>query len=176
MSVSYILLDRDGTLIKHIPHLAHPDQVELLPNVIAGLKVMKELGFEFGIITNQSVISRGLATKVEVDEVNARVLSLLQREGVIISFVKVCPHTPSDLCECRKPLPQLGMIAREEFGIDASSSFMIGDADSDIIFGQSIGCQTIQIVGSPFDTSSANYATVDLLDAAEYINSRMKRV
>ena len=113
MSSAYILLDRDGTLIKHIPYLIEPSQVELLPNVIEGMKLLKGRGFKFGIVTNQSVIGMGLATRVDVDRVNAQVIFLLESESIEISFVLVCPHKPSDLCSCRKPSPQLGFFAIE---------------------------------------------------------------
>lgn len=176
MPSSYILLDRDGTLIKHIPYLIEPNQVELLPNVIEGLRLLKALGFKFGIITNQSVIGRGMATREDVDKVNARVILLLESEGITISFVLVCPHKPSDICSCRKPSPQLGIIAIEEFGVDASSSYMIGDAISDISFGQTLGCQTIQIIESPYVASTADYATIDFLDAAKFVHSQIERV
>jgi D-glycero-D-manno-heptose 1,7-bisphosphate phosphatase len=176
MSSSYIFLDRDGTLIKHIPYLTEPDKVELLPNVIEGLELLKELGFRFGIITNQSVIGRGLATKIEVDRVNAKVIHLLKSREIVISFVKVCPHKPSDLCFCRKPATKLGIDVVEEFGIDISSSYMVGDSESDISFGQNIGCHTVQIVTSPNIISTADYATIDLLNAARYIQSQIERV
>jgi D-glycero-D-manno-heptose 1,7-bisphosphate phosphatase len=176
MPSSYILLDRDGTLIKHIPYLIEPTQVELLPKVIEGMALFKELGFKFGIITNQSVVGRGLATRGDVDKVNARVILLLERKDISISFVLVCPHKPSDMCTCRKPSPQLGIIAIEEFGVDASSSYMIGDASSDISFGQTIGCQTIQIIESPNEASNADYATLDLYDAAKFVQSQRERV
>ena len=156
--------------------MTDPNQVQLLPKVIEGMNKLKRLGFKFGIISNQSVIGRGLATKSEVDQVNSRVLSLLKSEGISISFVKVCPHSPADLCQCRKPLPKLGREAKEEFQIDMSGSFMIGDADSDISFGQNIGCQTIQIVKSALQATNADYATIDLLSAADYVGSKMKRV
>lgn len=175
MSASYILFDRDGTLIKHIPYLVDPDQVEFLPNVIEGMKLMKGLGFEFGVITNQSVIGRGLATRLEVDRVNARVVSLLKAESIAISFILMCPHQPSEMCSCRKPSLGLGIIAIEEFGLSPSTSFMIGDAASDISFGQGIGCHTIQIIERPEIASSADYATIDLLGAAKYIHSQIER-
>jgi len=176
MPSSYILLDRDGTLIKHIPYLIEPSQVELLPKVIEGMKLLKGLGFKFGIVTNQSVIGRGLATRVDVDRVNEQVIFLLGSESIEISFVLVCPHKPSDLCSCRKPSPQLGFFAIKEFGVDVSSSYMIGDAVSDISFGQTIGCRTIQIMESPYITSTADYATIDLLEAARFVQSQIERV
>lgn len=63
MSKKYLLLDRDGTLIKHVPYLCRIDQVEILPGVIPTLVSAAEMKFRFGIITNQSAIGRGLASR-----------------------------------------------------------------------------------------------------------------
>ena len=52
---------------------------------------------------------------------------------------------------------------------------MIGDAASDISFGQGIGCHTIQIVERPDEASSADYATIDLVGAAKYIHTQIER-
>ena len=171
----YVLLDRDGTLIKLVPYLANPNLVELLPNVPEGLRHLADLGYAFGIITNQSVIGRNLATKAAVDSVNDKVLNLLVGQGVNISFVLVCPHAPEDLCNCRKPLPQLGLKAIDQYDIDVESSYMIGDMDSDIEFGKAIGLRTIKITNETHSMSQPNCATIDLLSAAEYIHSQMNR-
>ena len=175
LSSSYILFDRDGTLIKHVSYLADPELVELLPNVPEGLRYLADLGYAFGIITNQSVIGRNLATRSIVDSVNDRVLDLLAQQGVNISFVLMCPHTPEDECECRKPLPQLGLKAIDQYGIDAPSSYMIGDMDLDIEFGKAIGFRTIKITSETYSESQPDCATVNLLSAAKYIHSQMNR-
>jgi len=175
VSSSYILLDRDGTIIKHVPYLVDPDFVELLPNAIEGLQNLANLGYSFGIITNQSAIGRNIASKVAVESVNNKVLALLAQQGVIISFVLMCPHTPEDHCECRKPLPQLGLKAIDQYGIDSSSSYMIGDMDLDIEFGKAIGFRTIKIKSETHGESQPDCATIDLLSAAKYIHSQMNR-
>jgi len=172
---SYVLLDRDGTLIKHVPYLANPDLVELLPNVAEGLRYLSDLGYFFGVITNQSVIGRNLATRTAVDSVNNKVLDLLAQQGVNIAFVLMCPHTPEDPCECRKPLPQLGLKAIDQYGIDARSSYMIGDMDLDIEFGKAIGVRTIKITNENHSESQSDCATIDLLSAAKYIHSQVNR-
>lgn len=154
--------------------MVNPELVELLPKVPEGLRYLKKLGFSFGIITNQSVIGRKLATIREVESVNNKVLNLLQQHEVVISFVSVCPHVPEDFCACRKPLPQLGLEAIEKYRIDAESSYMIGDMNLDIAFGQAIGCKTIGITNSTFGNPKPNYTAVDLLSAAKYIHSQMK--
>ena len=66
MSNPFVIFDRDGTLIKHVHYLSDPDGVELTPNLISGLLLLKNNGFKFGIVTNQSIINRGLATTQEV--------------------------------------------------------------------------------------------------------------
>ena len=114
MSQAYVLFDRDGTLIKHVHYLIDPSKVELLANSALGLKMLKNFGFRFGIITNQSVINRGLATEDQVNAVNNRVIELFQFEGIDFDFILYCPHTPDEVCDCRKPAVALGQQAINE--------------------------------------------------------------
>jgi len=172
----FILLDRDGTLIKHIHHLIDPKAVELLPEVIDGLKLLKDLGFCFGVITNQSVIGRGIATYQEVESVNHEVSRLLFGQGISLTFTLICPHAPEDECACRKPSPGLGTKAILEFDVDNLKSFMLGDQPTDVLFGHAIGCRAIQISEKHNSCSEADYNTETLLKAARWIESEMKRV
>jgi histidinol phosphatase-like enzyme len=55
MSNSYIIFDRDGTLIQDIPYLIDPEKVEILPKAIDGLLLFKFLRFKFGIILKKKV-------------------------------------------------------------------------------------------------------------------------
>jgi len=175
MSGHYVILDRDGTLIKHIHYLADPDQVELLPDVISGLTFLQNLGFSFGMITNQSIISRGMATLEQVEAVNKKVLQLLALEGITFSFVLLCPHTLEDGCNCRKPAPGLGYTAIEKFNISSKKSFMLGDQPSDVTFGHAIGCKSIQINTKADSNSEADYNSKTVLEAALWIESEVKR-
>lgn len=171
----FILLDRDGTLIKHIHYLHDPKRVELLPGVITGLQYLFNLGFNFGVITNQSLIGRGIATNEEVNSVNAEVSRLLLHEGISLAFTFVCPHAPSDGCSCRKPAPALGLKAIHDFGIDLSKSFMLGDQPSDIAFGHAIACKAILLSDKLNSTSNADYNCKTLLDAAHWIETELSR-
>lgn len=170
------MLDRDGTLIKHVHYLIDPKEVELLPKVIEGLKYLKNLGFSFGVITNQSVIGRGMCTYQEVESINKEVSQLLLAQGISLTFTLVCPHTPEDACSCRKPAPGLGIKAILEFDVDHLNSFMLGDQPTDVSFGHAIGCKAIQINKKPNSNSEADYNTETLLNAAKWIESEAKRV
>lgn len=171
---AYVLFDRDGTLIKFVHYLVDPEQVELAEGAVKGLQILKDCGFLFGIITNQSAIGRGLATSEVVEEVNQKVLSLFARDGIDFEFVLLCPHLPEDLCNCRKPEPGLGQIAIREHGLSPSLSYMIGDTLSDVQFGHAIGCKSIQIGGEIDDEYRADHYAENLLTAAQWIASESK--
>lgn len=164
MNNKYLLLDRDGTLIKHVPYLYRVDQVEISPGVVPVLKSASESGFRFGMITNQSVIGRGQATRKEVDLVNYFVCIELSRlSGVSFDFVYYCPHIPEDNCLCRKP--NTGMIKKDlDAGrISITESFMIGDQESDVSFGRNIGVKTILISNQKVLQTQADYVVPNFL-------------
>ena len=169
MKTKFILLDRDGTLVKHVHHLVDSDQLELLPGSVKGLSVLRNNGFRFGVITNQSVINRGKITFEKVREINQKMVSLLISNGITIDFIYICPHTPNENCQCRKPKISNGIRAIREFNISIEESYMIGDMLTDVEFGLRLGMKTIQI-GSEFSKNNqANYLAIDILDAANWI-------
>ena len=128
-------LDRDGTLIYDVGYLSDPEQVTLLPGVVAGLKWLQSHGYLLVVVTNQSGIGRGLITEADYIQVTQRMLSLLYGHGVSITRVLHCPHTPEDDCNCRKPRLALFEQAATEHDIDLTSSVMFGDKETDDIPG-----------------------------------------
>jgi D-glycero-D-manno-heptose 1,7-bisphosphate phosphatase len=108
-------------------------------------------------------------TKEVVDQVNEKMQELLRSEGIEFKFIKYCPHRPEELCGCRKPATGLGLQAIGEFKIDLNRSFMIGDMDSDVIFGHAIGLKSVQLITGEATESSADFVASDILAAAEWI-------
>lgn len=169
MKNKYVLLDRDGTLIKHVHHLVDPNQLELLPSSFNGLAILRDSGFRFGVITNQSVINRGKITIEKVREINQKMVSLLISRGIIIDFIYICPHTPSENCKCRKPNTSNGIRAIREFNILVGESYMIGDMSTDVEFGVRLGMKTIQVGSEFLKNHQADFLATDILDAANWI-------
>jgi D-glycero-D-manno-heptose 1,7-bisphosphate phosphatase len=169
---AFIIFDRDGTLIEYVPYLNDSSKIKILRNTFNGINLLKKLGFSFGVVTNQSVIGRGFATTEEVNLVNKTMIDIFKNEAIDFKFISICPHTPTDSCECRKPNSELGLLAIKNYNIDVSKSFMIGDADSDIEFGHMIGFKSIQIGKSI--VTNADYVASDILDAANWIHINMK--
>ena len=89
----------------------------------------------------------------------------LGKYGAFLDAIYVCPHHPDkgfewELpdykfdCNCRKPKSGLLLQAAEDFNINLSQSYMIGDSDNDVMAGESVGCQSFQIKkDSVFDVS-----------------------
>jgi histidinol-phosphate phosphatase family protein len=169
---AFVLFDRDGTLIEHVHHLIDPYLVQFKSDLQSSLQLLKQSGYRFGIISNQSVIGRGLASTSDIDRVNRKIIDYLNQFGISIDFVYFCPHHPDDLCECRKPALSLGLRAITEHYLDPSRSFMIGDQESDMLFGKNLGCTTIQVSGNANKSPLADYYSVNLDDAAKWIQRK----
>ena len=81
----------------------------------------------------------------EVKKINTSIQNSLEDHGTLIDKFYVCPHTPSENCDCRKPKIGLLLRAASDFQISLNLSWVIGDNDSDIKAGISAGCKTIKI-------------------------------
>jgi len=170
----FVIFDRDGTLIKHVHHLSDPSLVEFQPGLIECLQILKKSHFKFGIITNQSVIGRGIATTEIVSEINLKIINYIKRYDLDFSFILMCPHLPSEACNCRKPRIGLGIKAIEEYSLDPSNTFMVGDQISDIQFGKRLEFNTIILSESETETTRSDYTCSSLIDAARWIVTRVR--
>jgi D-glycero-D-manno-heptose 1,7-bisphosphate phosphatase len=139
------VLDRDGTIIAERHYLSDPDQVELLPGAIEGLRSLRHQGFDLVVVTNQSGLSRGYFDQARLDEIHARLKAELASAGVWLDAIFVCPHLPSDDCECRKPRPGLVHTAAARLGFDPQSALVVGDKACDIALGQAVGATTFLV-------------------------------
>jgi D-glycero-D-manno-heptose 1,7-bisphosphate phosphatase len=171
----FVLLDRDGTVIVERNYLADASLVELLPGAAEGLRHLTAAGFGLVVVTNQSGIGRGYFDWPTLDAIHARMQTLLGAEGVRLDGIYVCPHTPDDSCECRKPRRGLVDQAAARLGFDPKEAVVIGDKECDVALGSRIGARTILLrtgYGAETEASGASgpdYVANDLADAARVI-------
>jgi len=175
MKQSFVIFDRDGTLINHVHHLVDPELVQPKNDLSQALQLLQSYNFKLGIISNQSVIGRGLATNLDVELINSKIIEFLKPSGIVIDFVYFCPHLPDSDCSCRKPEIGLGQRAIDEHQLDPTVSFMVGDQESDMIFGRNLGCRTIQLQGDADKSKFADYYSVTLAGAARWIVAEKDR-
>lgn len=175
MKQAFVIFDRDGTLIDHVHHLVDPELVKIKEDLVKALKLLQNCDLKFGVISNQSVIGRGLATNLDVESVNSKIIEFIKPIGIVVDFVYFCPHLPDAGCNCRKPEIGLGLKAIDEHHLDPSDSFMVGDQESDMIFGRNLGCKTIQLKGGAEKSAFADYYSDTLEGAARWILAEIDR-
>ncbi|MCL5268841.1 MAG: HAD family hydrolase [Bacteroidetes bacterium] len=140
-----IFIDRDGTINIDKDYLSNPDQLEFIENSPEAIAIANGLGLKVVIISNQSGVARGIMTAAQVNAVNARLVEMLAQRGAKVDAVYYCPHYPNSAgvqCTCRKP--DIGMLlrAKDQFDIDLSESFVVGDKWSDVKCGENAGAFT----------------------------------
>ena len=176
MVEKYVVFDRDGTLIEHVHHLVNLNQVKVKSDAFNALFKLKECGFKLGIITNQSVIGRGLASLEQIKEINNFISNLFKINDIIFEFILICPHTFENKCQCRKPKIALGKLAIDQFGLLPERSYYVGDQQSDVQFGKNLGCTPVQIRGNAKKSKIASYYSNSLMDAVTWIiNDYLRR-
>jgi D-glycero-D-manno-heptose 1,7-bisphosphate phosphatase len=141
-----IFLDRDGVINRRRPdHVRSWRQLEFLPHSLDALRALHELEERVVVVTNQSVVGRGLITAAELTVIHERMVEVVARNGGHIEHIYVCTHAPRDGCGCRKPGVGLLLRAATELSIDLEQSILVGDSLSDIQAAQAAGCRPIVV-------------------------------
>jgi D-glycero-D-manno-heptose 1,7-bisphosphate phosphatase len=137
-----VFLDRDGVLIENrADYVREWSHVTLLPGTVDALHGFHAKGIKIIVVTNQSAVGRGLISFETAREINNRLMKTIMEDGGWIDAIYMCPHQPLDKCICRKPQPGLLLQAARELSLDLASAWMVGDAWSDLLAGQSAGLQ-----------------------------------
>lgn len=173
--VSAVFLDRDGTINRDVPYCSRPQELELLPGVSQAIRAFNGLGLKAVVVTNQSGVARGYLEETMLAQIHAEMVRQLAVQGARIDAIYYCSHHPDDGCPCRKPGTALAWRAARELEIDLPSSWVVGDAPTDVEMGRRLGCRTILLTGSRAlpRPASADYLAADLGAAALWIEEVM---
>jgi histidinol-phosphate phosphatase family protein len=156
VTVKAVFLDRDGVLTRERPdYVRTPTELEILPGIGPPLRDLRKRGFRLVIVTNQSVIGRGLATRDEMSRIHEKLQSELKRMGCDVDAIYYCPHRPEEKCSCRKPSPGLIINAAKDLGIDIGASWMIGDKEIDLEAAERAGCRGVRVETNAGDLRKA---------------------
>ena len=146
MNVAF--LDRDGTLLWEPPESEQIDSLakfRVLPGVFEGLSALQRRGYALVVVSNQDGLGTPAFPKDAFEAPQAELLRQLQERGITLSEVFICPHLPEDGCPCRKPRTGLVDDYLKRMPVDAASSLMIGDRESDKQFAENIGVRFVRM-------------------------------
>lgn len=178
-----VFIDRDGVICENrSDHVKSWDEFRFIPGAAEALAALTAAGLRLFVVTNQGAVGRGVISRGAVEDVHARMLDVLRAAGARIEAVLVCPHSPEDGCSCRKPAEGLFTEAAKTYDLDLRSSWMIGDAESDVVAGRRAGCETILVLtgrgaeqarAAVWSEGKPNLVAHDLVDAAIWILGRI---
>ena len=182
-----VFIDKDGVInFDSKDYIKCWKEVNFIPKSIEAIKLLTEKGFISVIITNQSMINRGLSRQEDLNEILNNMKDTIKSNNGKISGIFFCPHTPDENCNCRKPSPGLIFQAKNALDIDISLSCMIGDSTKDIECGKNAGCKYTILVKTGNGKSAEkqlikkkihpDHVANDLYTAAEWIISKYGRV
>tara|TARA_Y100000741_G_scaffold206989_1_gene157537 strand:- start:91 stop:627 length:537 start_codon:yes stop_codon:yes gene_type:complete len=142
MNDRYIVFDRDGTLIKHIPYLHKVEEVELFNDTIKSIKILKRNGFKFFLHTNQSGISRKYFSIDDVIKCNNKLITMIGLGNDLFEDICIAEDYPRKKNSYRKPSPKFGLEIIDKYKIKKENLFYVGDSVSDLQTGNNIGCHS----------------------------------
>jgi len=154
-------LDRDGVVNVDHGYVSRVGDFEFMENVFPVLRGLSAKGYLLVVVTNQSGIGRGYYTAEDCQKLTDWMLQRLSDEGVEVAAVYSCPHSPEAGCGCRKPAPGMLLQAERELGLDLSTSWMVGDKESDMQAAKAAGVPNRVLLGTKTSPSSTH--TVALL-------------
>ncbi len=141
-----IFVDRDGTIIAEPEdeQIDSLEKLEFVPGAISGLKSLMGLGYELVMASNQDGLGTESFPEDDFWGPHKKMLKTLEGEGVLFDDFLIDRSFPSDGLDTRKP--GIGMFGKYLDGsYDMSSSYVIGDRDTDAQLAMNLGAQSIMI-------------------------------
>jgi histidinol-phosphate phosphatase family protein len=153
--------------------------MRLLPGVGAAVARLNQAGLKTVLVTNQSGVGRGIITIEALGAIHQRLQDLLAESGAWLDGIYACLHRPDEGCGCRKPASGLVSQARQELGLTAARSFVIGDRAIDIALASNVGALGIFVLSGyrPEEERasmvaqglSPDYTAKDLREAVDWV-------
>ena len=178
-----IFLDRDGVINIDTDLIHRPEDFELYPFTAEAVRRINQSDYLAVVTTNQSVIARNLTDIEGLGEIHKKMETELGKDGAKLDDIRYCPHHPDKgfpeenpaykvACHCRKPKPGMLTDAAENFNIDLSRSWMIGDSERDTLAGRAAGCTTVGVMtghGHKKASEQPDYFFENLAEAVNFI-------
>lgn len=142
-----MLLDRDGVLNVDRPDsVTSVAQLRLLPGAAQGVALLNRKGYRVLVITNQSVVGRGLLSPADLHAIHTVIQTEVGAFGGHIDAFFVCPHDRHEGCACRKPQPGLLLEAAQQYGFHLAHTDFVGDAPTDIEAARRAGAEPVVVL------------------------------
>ena len=175
-----VFLDRDGTLNQDSGYTHQIEDFAWIAGAPEAIRRLNERGLLVFVVTNQAGVARGFYAEEDVQRFHQHMQASLKAYDAWIDAFYYCPYHPEGtvaayrrVSPCRKPATGMLDEAIAAFGVAPTQSFMVGDRNSDIEAGRSLGMTTFLVetgYGSIAKaTTQADYIVADIGAATDFI-------
>jgi histidinol-phosphate phosphatase family protein len=174
-----LFLDRDGVINKKLEgdYVKNISQFEFLPGALESFYFLKDMFYKIIVVTNQQGVAKGIMSMEAVDKVHEYMLYEIRNAGGDIDDIYTAPELEGMDSFYRKPAPGMGFQAKDDYPlIDFRKSIMLGDSETDMLFGKRLGMKCVLVHGSKIRNASlqADLQVESLKDFYLYIKSYKK--
>lgn len=177
-------MDRDGIINVDRDFVHRISDFEFREGIFDVARLAHANGLLLIVVTNQSGIARGFYSEDDFATLTAWMCQRFEDEDAPIDRVYHCPVHPdfpraehAKFESWRKPAPGMLLQAAQDFDIDLSASFMMGDRRSDLQAANAAGVGSFLFVLSSQsgDAGSGVEYCDDLRDAQLWLKDRLQR-
>lgn len=146
-----LFLDRDGVINRRLidEYVRFVDEFEFIPGVLQGLAKINFFFKYFIIVTNQQGIGKKLMSVDDLQHIHKYMMEEIEKNGGRIDEIYFSPHLKEEKNSTRKPGINMALEAKNDFPeLHFDRSIMVGDSESDMIFGRKVGMKNV-FIGSP---------------------------
>lgn len=141
-----VLIDRDGVLNEEREDFVkNPRELVLIAGAAEAVARLNGAGHHVAIVTNQSVVGRGLIDAAMLARIHGHLQSALARHGARIDHIEACTDAPWAATARRKPGPQMLHDVLARFRTPAAQAVMIGDSLRDLEAASAAGVRRILV-------------------------------
>lgn len=133
--IQAVFIDRDGTIGGN-DQVLYPGEFTLFPNVSKTIQQLKSSGILVCSFTNQPGISKGESTCYRFEK---------ELKDFGFDEIYMCPHSPDEGCQCRKPSSGMLKRAANDHNLDLGNCAVIGDRWTDLLAAEEVGCKKILV-------------------------------
>ena len=147
-----LFLDRDGVINERIidGYVTRPEDFIVIDGVLEAMAVFAQKFDRIFIVTNQQGIGKGLMTVADLEAIHGGFLRDVESAGGRIDRIYFCPALKAEHSFMRKPSIGMALQARREFpDVVLRQSVMVGDTESDMLFGRRAGMKTVLVGPEP---------------------------
>lgn len=168
-----LFLDRDGVINQRIfgGYVLDKESFVFQQGV---LDAIAQLSLKFGriiVVTNQQGIAKNLMTERNLLDIHNYMVEQIEARGGKVDAVYFASNMKGEMVnDRRKPNPSMALEAKERFEeINFEYAVMVGDTDSDILFGKNLGMKTVLIQSKEVIHEKADLTVSSLQELKEIL-------